>query len=35
VRAAGAPVVAARTWLLCIGWRRARAGPRWDDRIPL
>ena len=25
----------ARTWLLRIGWRRSRAGPAWDERIPL
>ena len=30
-----APVVSPRTWLLRIGWRRARAGPHWEDRIPL
>jgi REP element-mobilizing transposase RayT len=33
--ARGAPVVAARTWLLRAGWKRSRAGPAWDELVPL
>jgi putative transposase len=33
--AKGAPVVAARTWLLRAGWKRSRVGPAWDERVPL
>jgi putative transposase len=33
--AQGAQVVAARTWLLRTGWKRSRAGPAWDERVPL
>lgn len=29
-----APVSAPRTWLLRLGWRRARGRARWDERVP-
>ena len=31
----GAPVRPPHTWLLRLGWRRARGAPMWDRRVPL